>query len=284
MNCISRFGPTVRFENSVVNWRLFRGVWAVVAVSGVAGALAQPTQRADESEQDGLAHGRRLLEGVRDNVFSFDDPAFYWFCAYVKRLPGGELRAGPEEPAVPWKFLMERPGDYRGQAVVVEGFVQARWAWEVENRGDIGRLYQLELSEAGTRALCAVVLTEDPGEIPIRTRIRTKGYFIKVRAFQSADGQTGGGPLILARSVEVVRPVVHRVPGTSTGNTGAWLIGGTAGLAVIWLVLRARLRKEGRGGSGRGRLHGGGRSARDDGDFEWLLQDHGDDDRGGAGT
>ncbi|HVP10499.1 MAG TPA: hypothetical protein VMV94_04835, partial [Phycisphaerae bacterium] len=102
-----------------------------------------------------LTEGRRLLEGVHDNVFSFDDPAFYWFCRHVEQEADASLFSiRPDESPTPWKYLLERPGDYRGGLIVVEGLVQAIHAYEVSNRSGLGTLYQCELSEMGTRAFC----------------------------------------------------------------------------------------------------------------------------------
>ncbi|MBN2559428.1 MAG: hypothetical protein JXQ75_00670 [Phycisphaerae bacterium] len=200
----------------------------------------------DETAAD-LAHGRRLLEDVHDNVFSFDDPAFYWFCHYVKdHADPAVFSIDDLQTAVPWKFLAERPSDYRGRLVVIEGVLLSRPVFEVSGFGrrGIGKLHQCELSEVGTRALCAVICVEDPGDVAIRSRVRAKGYFIKVRRYQTNAGEIGAGPLIVARRLELVRPPASSLVGLRTGwQRGRMCIAiATALLAIVWLVLRRGIR------------------------------------------
>jgi hypothetical protein len=258
-----------------------------VLVIFAATAYAQQTAPADD-----LAEGRRLLEGVRDNVFSFDDPAFYWFCRYVQQeADASAFSIRSDESPTPWKYLLERPGDYRGGLVVVEGLLQTVHAYDVSNRPGIGTLYQCELSEVGTRAFCTVVVVQEPGEIPLRSRVRAKGYFIKVRAFQTSGGEGGSGPLIVARSLELARAPAGSLwdrgadgAGSSTWwNTRSatfWLVPGTAGLAIVWLILRRSARAA--RGDGKRRLpDASGHITREsDEDFDWLTKGGGEKDEG----
>lgn len=156
----------------------------------------------DSGQAMDIAHGRKLLEGVRDEVFSFDDPAFYWFCRFCRSVAGAAMLIDDgTEPAASWKLVMERPGDYRGQPMVLEGVLRSQYAYDLPNREGVGRLHQLELAETGSKALAAVVVTEDPGEIPVRSLVRVKGFFIKVRSFRTSQGEGGAGPLLVGASV-----------------------------------------------------------------------------------
>jgi hypothetical protein len=257
-------------------------VSACLAAAVAVSAVAQEPASADD-----LGEGRRLLEGVRDNVFSFDDPAFYWFCRHVREAGDASLYSiRGNEAVTPWKFLLERPGDYRGRLVVVEGLLQAVHTYEVANRAGVGTLYQCELSEVGTRAFCTVVVMQNPGEIALRSRMRAKGYFIKVRAFQTSGGEAGAGPLVVARSLELVRaPAGMPWEGGADGagssawwnvrGAGFWLLPGTVGLAVVWLILRRRVR----GAKADAKSRAGGMSgqgvAESDEDFDWMKKgDH----------
>lgn len=203
--------------------------------------------QAEPTAPDGLAQGRRLLEGVRDGVFSFDDPGFYWFCRYVKQhRDPSEFAVTAADSPIPWRFLLERPSDYRGQLVTVEGILQSRPVFIQTSpmRGDLDRLTQCELSESGTRSFCTVITTDEAEDTPVHSRVRAKGYFIKVRGYTTDAGETGAGPLIVARRLEVVRTpssgLTEGPPGLP-GLSKAIMIA-TAALAVIWLLLRRGLR------------------------------------------
>jgi len=151
-------------------------VCAVVVLAALSCAVARG-QQPSQPDADDLADGLRLLEDVRDNVFSFDDPAFYWFCQYVRRQPATTNTAA-DEPPLPWRFLFERPSDYRGRVILVQGILQSRQTYELTNRPGVETLHQCELSDPTTRAICTVVSIDDPGEIPIRSLVRASGYFI----------------------------------------------------------------------------------------------------------
>jgi hypothetical protein len=236
---------------------------------------SQPAGAASQNAEDPLAEGRRLLAGVHDGVFSFDDAGFYWLCRYVKRhADPGEFAITAHDTPVPWRQLVERPSDYRGQLVAVEGILQARPAFiqTGPGRGDIGKLTQCELSEIGTRSFCSVITIEDADQIPVHSRVRAKGYFVKARGYQTNDGETGAGPLIVARRLEVVTPPTSGLGGGAVGLPGGTtaIMVATAGLAVVWLLLRRSLRppvgSEGRRGPG----GAGGRPS--DADFDWVNE------------
>ncbi len=208
------------------------------------------------STSDSLEHGLRLLSNVRDNVLSFDDPGFYWFCRYVTTPEGSRALKGAtgsssasestNNPAhvdgiTPLKFLLERPNDYRGRPATIEGTLVAKWSWSVANRDVPSPLHQCEIAVAGTRALAAVVTTESVDHIPIRSSIRATGYFIKVRAFQTTGGESGFGPLLVARSLT---PVTELLSGSASPTTGSsknsqyLILTLTAIAAFVWLALR----------------------------------------------
>lgn len=241
--------------------------------SGALGQTISPRDNPSASDaSEDLSRGLALLRDVHDNVFSFDDPAFYWFCRFVKRdAPAAAYQISETEASMPWRFLLERPSDYRGGLVVIAGRLLRRSQFEVTNRRGVGTLYQCELVEARTRVICTVIVTEDPQAIPIRSWVRTKGYFIKVRAFRTDAGTTGAGPLLVARRLE---PAQDSPPGSSDasqapGSSTVWLVGGTAALAILWLVLRRSLRSSEAKEHSKttGTRNATGSSA----DFDWLT-------------
>lgn len=225
-------------------------------------ALHCPQSRATADEpardritpaEDSIEHGLTLLSGVRDNVLSFDDPGFYWFCRYVTRPDGySALKPINLDAPLPWKYLFERPGDYRGKPVVIEGLLVARSTWSVDNRDVPRPLHQCEIATRGTSALATVVTPDALDDIPLYSTVRVKGFFIKVRAFRTTSGETGAGPLLVARKPQVLatgsaasgnsdtNPTRPRAPLDSASN---WLLGGTAAAALLWLVLRRQARR-----------------------------------------
>lgn len=232
-----------------------------------------PTLAVAQPPADSTAPAAKLLEDVRDNVFSFDEPAFYWFCRYVHE---GKADAVLDDvwtgEALPWKMLMERPSDYRGKPVVIEGFLQTCHAFDVSNRQGLGRLYQCELADVNTRALCAVVCTLDPTNMPLRSRVRAKGFFIKVRAYQTTSGETGAGPLIVAKKLQLITPPASGIPGGGPrGILDRWMIPAVVVLVLVWIGLRRRAgRARAMPSASRSKTEGSNDS---DDDFDWLSQD-----------
>jgi len=235
-------------------------------------AFAQVEDPPWRESADDPAHAAKLLEAVRDNVFSFDDPAFYWFCRYVGAgKADAALGNAPTGDPVPWKRLLERPSDYRGKPVLLEGILQTRHAFDISNREGLGRLYQCELADIGTQALCAIVCTQDPAEVPIHSRVRVKGFFIKVRAYQTTAGDGGAGPLIVAKRLHLVRPPASGIPGGGPGSVvDRWMIPAVVVLAFVWLLLRRAARKTVTGPSFPSVKNRGTEGSKDD--FAWMSR------------
>ncbi len=244
--------------------------WLTVT-SAAAGfqPTALPTTR---PPHDDLAEGRRLLAEVRDHVFGFDDPAFYWFCRYLAPA-AGEPTSRPDAPLTPWRFLMERPSDYRGERIAVEGVLQQRVAFTANNRLPGLTLYQSTLAVRDTRALATIVTIDDPGDIPLRSRVRADGFFIKVRSFATREGVAGTGPLIVARRLRVLDSPAGGMTGAPWAGTGVarWLVGATGVLLIGWLGVRIWLRKIGPAKAQYGRAASAPRNSDDD--FDWLTDD-----------
>ncbi len=247
----------------------------LLGVALVAGLIEARTSRAGQTPTSApiaaldIAEGRRLLESVEDNVYSFDDPAFYWFCRYAAAEPEPFALTDADRP-LPWQFLLERPGDYRGRLIVVEGTLRRRLEFRVPDRFGDTPLYQSELSDRDTRGFCTVITTTDPANVPLRSRVRVKGCFIKVRAYRASDGTVGAGPLLVARKLEVTDAATS---GFRRKPRGGWpartLVAGTALLAIIWLVARRRVGRSLRADSRR--TVPSSNAGNSDHDFDWLL-------------
>jgi len=189
------------------------------------------------------AEAMQLLEDVRDNVLSFDEPAFYWLCRYVAADEPAPYAVDSGDEPVPWKFLLERPNDFRGRPVLIEGVVRAVYAYDVENRPGIGRLHQYEIAQSGSQRIAAVVATE-PADVERGDAIRARGFFLKVRAYRTNTGESGAGPLLVTRRVHAAPSAGDTTPQTpSTTDPLGWMIAAIAVLALAWLVLRRGLRR-----------------------------------------
>lgn len=265
--------------------RIVQAATLTLLLNGTVAALDAP--------QAELEEGRRLLADVRDFVFSFDDPGFYWFCRFVAdgkaagllnaaQPPSGQDGATADAPQ-DWTQMMERPSDYRGRIVVVEGFLQRVSAFDVPNRRQVGRLYQCELSQRDSRGFCTLVCVNDPGDVPLHSRVRAAGFFIKARRYRSSDGDEGAGPLIVASSLMMIDASPVEAGGGNEGVNRTIRYGlfvGVAGLALMWWYLRGALRR-GRDrtpprGPGRdwapavSRIRPDQEPIEDEGDFAWL--------------
>ena len=164
--------------------------------------------------------------------------------------------------------------------MLVEGVLQSRpvFIQTGSARGDLGRLTQCELSGSGARAFGTVICLEDAEGIPVRSRVRARGYFIKVRGYRTNTGETGAGPLIVARRLELVHPPASGLGGELLSSTSGstLIVVATACLAVIWLLLRRGLRPPPSVAS-RARTPRNRESIASDDDFAWLNEQPTDD-------
>jgi len=199
-----------------------------------------------------LAEGRRLLADIEDYTFTFDHPGFYWMCGVVRSYPDLLSNAACREDLTPWQYLLERPSDYRGRRVCIEGVIlQVKDAFRIADRPELGTLYQIELGQVGSNAVATVVLTEKPLASNRKTQIRLPALFIKARRFQSADAGEGAGPLLVGRSFEIVKESSTKSSQVGNGagriaptNLLMWLAGSTLIMAFLFAALRRGLGRQ----------------------------------------
>jgi len=241
--------------------------WALLLVSGavcVAPAPGQVEPTAAEPGDDLPDEVRGALAGVEDFSFSFAQAGFFALLEHVKRSerPPGATRA----PIVvsDWRALLERPADFRGLPVAIEGVVGRNKAWQFEQEAyrALGPVWQLELWRAGQPVAATVIVTQDAGAIPVGATVRVVGYFVMVRQYyaERREGPTAErvrqALLIVAPRVALVAapppPRDRAAPGRLV--TGA-IVSVTAALLVLWLLLR---RSVACGGRARGALRASG--------------------------
>ena len=127
-------------------------------------------------------------------------------------------------------------------------------------------------------------MVEPPPQIAIRSRVRVRGYFIKVRAYETTGEEVGSGPLLVARMLE---PVVKPAPANghfakSDRGPGIWLATGTGILAITWFILRRRVRRSRRDRDNGLPSPGALSSAADD--FAWMSDISNDQSRDRKGA
>jgi hypothetical protein len=184
---------------------------------------------------------RAALQDVDDFSFSFAQPGFYAVLAHLKT---GSTPRGPMRSAVEvndWSTLLERPADFRGLPVTIEGVVGRNKAWrfEQDEYRELGTVWQLELWRRDQPITCTLVLTENADDIPVNATVRVTGYFIMVRQYYSRTNRPRQAALLVADGPTLVAQAAAR--GRTRGN-GDWVIGllvaATVALLVIWLLLR----------------------------------------------
>lgn len=215
-----------------------------LAAAPALGQTSQPATAPSSAADPSLDPGIRLLSDVRDHVFSFDDPGFYWFCRYVREDANtAKYNAdASNSDSVPWRFLLERPADYRGRLIRIEGRILRRSAYEVPNRAGVGRLIQCEIGERGTRAICTAVITDDPGDLPVGTPVAVRGFFIKIRSYETTRGEAGAGPLIVSKRISSLTTAAandqHQPIERPGESRSTWLVAATAVLVIVWIAVR----------------------------------------------
>jgi hypothetical protein len=237
-------GTTGRRRTAVWHCSCFLSIGFEVLLAGIGRAHAQAmsaTTAAESRPPDDLTHGRRLLQDVRDGVPSFDEPAFYWWCRWTRSAGASSQPAFPGGGSPDsWDELAAEPRRHRGATVTLEGVLLARHAYTLPNRASLGELYECILSDSRSPLLATVVCVDEPSGMHIGARVRARGVFIKHRRFQTRAGQTGAGPLLIARRLEPApAPPPAATAGDGSWATG-WLLPATAVAAVLWLVLRRR--------------------------------------------
>jgi len=229
----------------------------VLAVIGVT--AAQTTLPLQSQPAAGLpATVRAALEQTDDFAFSFSQPGFYALLDYLKTAERPPGFAHPPIAIEDWSVLLERPADFRGLPLTIEGRVGRNTAWRFEQpeQRHLGQVWQLELWAANQPIAATVILTQDAGDIAIGSTIRVTGYFVMIRQYYSETKRVRQAALLVAQGPTLIS---HTVTHAETRPTSDWILGlvitGTAALLGVWLLVR---RSVGRGRSPRSTLHASG--------------------------
>ena len=197
---------------------------------------ASATSRSAELPADVLAG----LAGVEDFSFNFDQPGVYGLLEHVQNSPLAAGHARAPVAIEDWRVLLERPSDFRGEPVVVEGVVgrNSPWQYTGTHHPRLSRVWQLELSRPDQPIACTVILTHEAGDIPLDATIRVTGYFVMIRQYYSEAKRVRQAALVVAQAPTLV---ARDVTGTARAPRPVWVwlvLVATAGSLVAWILLR----------------------------------------------
>ncbi len=223
-----------------------RGLLLLITLTAAAVTAAQPqwisaqeTQSAGPASADDLpAQVARALGEIRDFAFNFDHEGFYLLVDYVRDEP--EPSSDRVQPVDDWRVLLERPSDFRGRWIEVEGVVGRNRGYRITRpAGRPTPLWQLELGGTAEQPMaCTVILTQPADDVPLGAHIRVAGRFVMIRQYYDPANRPRPAALIVGRGPTVVwqaGPPQSRRPRANW----TWLVAGLAvGLLAAWVLLR----------------------------------------------
>lgn len=188
---------------------------------------------------------RASLATVVDFAPNFDHPAYYALLAWVKRQDDAMAGATPID-LDDWSALAERPSEFRGLPLMIDGYVGRNKAPYVHvGRRELGRVWQLELYRPSEPIKATVICTTDVGDAPPHSRIRVAGYFVMMRKYRDAQNRDQYAALLVAQGPTLI----ERAAATATPRGFDWRWAATAGalgLGLAWVWLRMATRGGGR--------------------------------------
>lgn len=224
------------------------GRWPFIVLFGAAAvpilawprpAAAQETPPATPPPASDLpAHVARALGEIRDFAFNFDHEGFYLLVDHVRTEPEPEPEA--VHPIDDWRVLLERPSEFRGRWVEIEGLVGRNRGYTILRPGGVGTpVWQLELGGTAEQPIaCTLVLTQPADDVPLGARIRAAGRFVMIRQYFDPANRPRPAALIVGRGPTMVwraAPAQVRPPRANW----TWVVAGlAAGLLVAWVLLR----------------------------------------------
>ena len=201
---------------------------------------SQPTSRQAATEElpERLV---ALLNDVEDFSYDFDLPAYYALFEFVQHSPQPPGFARKPIVVTDWRELIERPADFRGLPITVEGVVgRNKDPYTHNHHPELGKVWQVELRRHDQSTTCTVIFTSDVSDLPLGATIRVTGYFVKINRYPTKSGTPGLAALLVAPGpTEVSRPA----PAHERGLDWRWM---TAAIVVALIVTAILLRRSGR--------------------------------------
>ena len=195
-----------------------------------------PAAPVEELPEEVLAR----LSTIEDFTYGFAHPGYYALLSFVKRAP---LAPGfAREPLVvaDWRVLLDRPADFRGLPITIEGVIGRNKEPYTHTRyPQLGQVWQVELQRHDQPLACTVIFTGAVSDLPLRATIRVTGYFVKTRYFKTRSGKQELAALLVAPGpTQVSHPAPP--PDTRQGPDWLWM---TVALIVALLVTIVVLRR-----------------------------------------
>ncbi len=212
-----------------------------------APSQAAPTCQPSDAD-DGPLPGqvRDALVAIQDFSFSYAQPGFYALLEYMRADPDFDPAAGrggaAGMPLTDWRILLERPADFRGRPVCIEGVVRRSTAWRHQQPqyAALGTLWELQLSRRDQPLVCKLLLTEPAVDVPLGATLRVTGIFTTIQHYYSETHQLRQAAVLVARGPSQIA-VAAKPPSSELGDwsrAGGLLAAGIAGLTLVWLLLR----------------------------------------------
>jgi hypothetical protein len=208
----------------------------LLASCGAAmGQASQPVARDELPE-----HVRAALGTIEDYSLNFDQPGFY---ELLEHMQSSSARPGRTiEPVDDLRAMIERPSDFRGRPVAIEGTIGRNSSWRrTDASGSTGgAVWQLELTVPRAPVACTVILTEPADDIPVGATIRVTGYFVMMRSYYDRSDRLRQAALVVAHAPTLIAVSEAReARGWATRTTGIVLA--TVALVAVWLLVRRRV-------------------------------------------
>lgn len=223
--------------------RLARWAWGLPLAAVAAGQTSLPATQSTGWELPDET--RAALAQIRDLAFNFDQPGFYAVLDFVKHSPHSP--GFRQEPIVvdDWRDLLERPSEFRGRPVTVEGVVGRNRSYKLIGRPEFGDVWQLGIRRDDQPITCTLVFTENADDVALGSVLTTTGYFVMVRQYYDSSNRVQQAALLVAPGPSVVS---RRAPpsATGTGMDWRWMVAAVAlGLLVTLVLLRQAGRDRG---------------------------------------
>lgn len=155
---------------------------------------------------------------IRDEDYELDEAALYYLMRTVTKLPREAFVPGAKDDEADYDALRSTPKQFRGVPVTVSGVVDSVAKWEVPRPKLTGfdHFWKVELYKPVEGNLvnnCTLFVFEDPGPSAVKSKVRTKGYFYRIRDYETNhyDEEAGANvayryscPIVVTRSLEVI--------------------------------------------------------------------------------
>lgn len=215
----------------------------LAAICGACAAIAagQSSQPATASTPgwELPAEVRAALDQTQDFAFNFDQPGFYAVLQHVKGSPRSPGFAQTPIEVNNWQDLLERPNDFRGRPITIEGIVgRGKAPYQLQRFPQLGELWQLELWREDQPVACTLILTEQAADIPVNALIQVTGYFVMIRQYYGRSKRVQQAALLVATGPTSISRSAPRFAVESTPDW-PWMLGAVLlGLLITIILLR----------------------------------------------